>query len=66
MDDIVLALGGRVYLAKDARLSPDRFRRMYPRLDDWLRIKRSVDPHGRFRSDLSRRLGLDIRHDHEA
>jgi FAD/FMN-containing dehydrogenase len=62
MDDIVLALGGRVYLAKDARLSPDRFRRMYPRLDDWLRIKRSVDPHGRFRSDLSRRLGLDIRH----
>ena len=58
LDDIVLAFGGRVYLAKDARLSSDRFSRMYPRLRDWLRVKRAVDPHGRFSSDLARRLGL--------
>jgi FAD/FMN-containing dehydrogenase len=58
LDDIVLECGGRVYLAKDARLSSTRFRRMYPRLDEWMRIKRQVDPEDRFRSGLSERLGL--------
>jgi FAD/FMN-containing dehydrogenase len=58
LDDIVLEYGGRVYLAKDARLSADRFRRMYPRLGEWQRVKQVVDPHERFTSDLSRRLGL--------
>ena len=58
LDEIVLEYGGRVYLAKDARLSPDRFRRMYPRLGEWRRVKQVVDPHERFSSDLSRRLGL--------
>ncbi len=60
LDEVVLELGGRVYLAKDARLAPDRFRRMYPRLDEWLSVKRAIDPGGRFSSDLSRRLGLSV------
>jgi FAD/FMN-containing dehydrogenase len=59
LDEIVLRFGGRVYLAKDARLAPERLRAMYPRLDDWLRVKRAVDPRGRFSSDLSRRLDLE-------
>jgi len=59
LDDVVLKFRGRVYLAKDARLAPESFRQMYPRLNDWLRVKKAVDPGGRFRSDLSRRLGLD-------
>lgn len=59
LDDVVLKFGGRVYLAKDARLAPERLRSMYPRLDDWLRVKHVVDPGGRFSSDLSRRLGLN-------
>ena len=59
MDEIVLRYGGRVYLAKDARLAPERFRSMYPRLGEWLRVKYAVDPDGRFSSDLSARLGLD-------
>ena len=58
LDEIVLEYGGRVYLAKDARLSADRFRRMYPRFDEWRRVKETVDPRERFTSDLSRRLGL--------
>lgn len=58
LDDIVIECGGRVYLAKDARLAAERLRAMYPRLNDWLRVKRAVDPDGRFSSDLSRRLGL--------
>ena len=59
LDEMVLRFGGRVYLAKDARLAPKRLRAMYPRLDEWLRIKHAVDPLGRFSSDLSFRLGLD-------
>jgi len=57
-DDLVLEHGGRVYLAKDACLDPERFRLMYPRFAEWLEIKRRVDPGDRFRSELSRRLGI--------
>jgi FAD/FMN-containing dehydrogenase len=58
LDEIVSSCSGRVYLAKDARLTPAAFRQMYPRLGEWLRVKRAVDPHGRFSSDLSRRLDV--------
>lgn len=58
LDEIVLQHGGRVYLAKDARLSAESFHAMYPRHAEWLRIKNSVDPQNRFSSSLSRRLGI--------
>jgi FAD/FMN-containing dehydrogenase len=58
LDEVVLQHEGRVYLAKDARLGAAGFRRMYPRLDEWLRIKTQVDPENRFDSDLARRLEL--------
>jgi FAD/FMN-containing dehydrogenase len=59
LDKIVLRHGGRLYLAKDSRMSAESLRQMYPKLEDWLKIKREVDPEGKFSSDLSRRLGLD-------
>jgi decaprenylphospho-beta-D-ribofuranose 2-oxidase len=58
LDSIVLQHGGRVYLAKDARLSPETFRRMYPRYQEWLKIKQQFDPDSRFSSSLSRRLEM--------
>jgi decaprenylphospho-beta-D-ribofuranose 2-oxidase len=58
LDEQVLAAGGRVYLAKDSRLGAATFRRMYPRLEDFLRVRRRVDPDGLFTSDLARRLQL--------
>ena len=58
LDGWVIEKGGRVYLAKDAALSASSFQRMYPRLEQWLRVKSQVDPHHRFGSDLSRRLGI--------
>lgn len=59
LDEIVLHHGGRVYLAKDARLSADSFRAMYPRCGEWRKIKNEVDPNNKFSSSLSRRLGID-------
>ncbi|RMG18002.1 MAG: FAD-binding oxidoreductase [Deltaproteobacteria bacterium] len=58
LDRIVLDAGGRVYLAKDARLDPLTFRRMYPEYERWLAIRRRVDPEGRLASALSRRLEI--------
>lgn len=58
LDRIVLDGGGRVYLAKDATLSPDAFRAMYPHADEFLRVKEQVDPDGVLSSSLARRVGL--------
>jgi decaprenylphospho-beta-D-ribofuranose 2-oxidase len=58
LDQLVAEAGGRVYLAKDSRLDPDRLRAMYPCLDDFERVCRRVDPEGVLQSDLSRRLGI--------
>jgi len=58
LDEIVLRHGGRVYLAKDARLSAASFRAMYPRYDEFMIVKKSVDPENRFGSSMSRRLEI--------
>ncbi len=58
LDERVISAGGRVYLAKDSRVDAAAFRRMYPRLNDFLDVRRSIDPGGVFTSDLARRLRL--------
>ncbi|MBK5288704.1 MAG: FAD-binding oxidoreductase [Acidimicrobiia bacterium] len=57
-DEMVLQVGGRVYLAKDARTRPENLGRMYPRLPEWREVRHRLDPDHRIASDLSRRLGL--------
>ena len=57
-DRVLLEAGGRLYLAKDARAGAGTIRRMYPRLEEWLAVKKRIDPEGRFSSDLSRRLEI--------
>lgn len=59
LDAIVVDHGGRLYLAKDARMSAEVFRAGYPGLDKFLALRREVDPDGRFSSLLSQRLELD-------
>ncbi len=58
LDNITLRHSGRVYLAKDALLSPENFREMYPRYDEWRAVKTQLDPHEKFASVLSRRLEI--------
>ena len=58
LDEIVLKHQGRVYLAKDARLSPETFRQMYPSFAEWLKIKKQIDPDNKFTSSLARRLQM--------
>jgi decaprenylphospho-beta-D-ribofuranose 2-oxidase len=58
LDNIVMAAGGRHYLAKDAHTTPLAIRRGYPRLDEWKQVQQSVDLDRRWQSDLARRLEL--------
>ena len=56
LDKEIVSEGGRIYLAKDSRQSPEIFRESYPMLDDWLEIKRELDPYKIFMSDSFIRL----------
>jgi FAD/FMN-containing dehydrogenase len=58
LDAQVADVGGRIYLGKDSFLEAAMLRRMYPRLSEWLAVKRTWDPTGLFTSDLARRLEL--------
>ena len=56
LNDLVLAEGGRIYLAKDAFTRREHFQKMEPRLGEWQAIRRRWDPEGRLRSAQSERL----------
>ncbi len=58
LDAIVADHGGRLYLAKDARMGGDFFRRSYPRLAEFQALRAGLDPGGTFWSAQSRRLGI--------
>ena len=51
LDEIVAAVGGRLYPAKDARMSGSHFRRFYPQ---WEELRPFIDP--RFSSSFWRRV----------
>lgn len=58
LDKRVLEFGGRLYTAKDNRTTAEMFHAMYPRIDEWIAVRRKVDPDGVFVSDMARRLEL--------
>ena len=58
LDRILLSHGGRLYLAKDSMTTAPTFKAMYPRLPEFVNIKRKYDPTCRFNSSQARRLGI--------
>ncbi|HEV8458476.1 MAG TPA: D-arabinono-1,4-lactone oxidase, partial [Methylomirabilota bacterium] len=56
LNALVIAAGGRVYLAKDAITRAEDFAAMMPRLGEWKAIRDKWDPGRRFRSAQSVRL----------
>jgi decaprenylphospho-beta-D-ribofuranose 2-oxidase len=59
LDRMVLDSGGRIYLAKDARMSEAAFKRGYSGWEAFQTVRESFGARGRFASRQSRRLGLD-------
>lgn len=58
LDELVATQGGRVYLAKDARLDARLVDAMYPGRAEWAALLDRFDPERCFTSSLSRRLAL--------
>lgn len=59
LDSVVLAAGGRHYLAKDSRMAAEVLAAGYPEFGTWDKLRAELDPEGRFRSDLFRRLSRE-------
>ena len=58
LDKVVRDYGGRVYLAKDARMSEETFKAGYPRWQEFEGVRAQYHAIGKFASTQSRRLGL--------
>ncbi|MBV9353449.1 MAG: FAD-binding oxidoreductase [Mycobacterium sp.] len=58
LDRRVVEFGGRLYTGKDSRTTAETFHAMYPRIDEWIALRRKVDPLRVFASDMARRLEL--------
>jgi FAD/FMN-containing dehydrogenase len=56
LNAMVVDHGGRIYLAKDAFTSEAMFRKMYPKLEAFMSIRRRLDPEQTLSSALSQRL----------
>ena len=56
LNEHLISIGGRVYLAKDAFTRPGHFRAMEPRLDAFLEVRSRWDPDRRLRSAQSVRV----------
>lgn len=58
LDELVLAAGGRLYLTKDSRMTPETFHASYPRIAEFEAVRTTYGAQGVFVSTQSKRLGL--------
>ena len=54
--DIVLKVGGRPHWAKDHKITAAEFSSMYPKWNDFCRIRQQLDPNGMFLNDNLKRV----------
>ena len=59
LDQLIIQNYGRFYLAKDSIQSHEVFKNSYPKYEEWLSIKKDLDPKNIFYSDLSQRLKIE-------
>lgn len=59
LDAMVLDHGGRIYLAKDARMNMQTFKRSYSRWEAFQSIRAQYGALGKFTSRQSQRIGLE-------
>ncbi|MBC8769837.1 FAD-binding oxidoreductase [Arenibacter sp. BSSL-BM3] len=58
LDEIVVNRGGRIYLAKDARVAKDTFEKGYPKIEIFRNIRKKYKMNEKFNSIQSKRLGI--------
>ena len=58
LDKLIADSNGRIYLAKDSRMSSNIFKATYKDYSKWRKIKEASDPKNIFYSDLAKRLLL--------
>ena len=60
-EEALYALSGRPHWGQVNYLTGDLVRSMYPRFDDWLRVRERLDPQGTFDSPFTKRVGISRR-----
>ena len=58
LDKVVIANGGKIYLAKDARMREETFKNSYSDWEKFMQIRNETGASKKFRSLLSERLGI--------
>jgi decaprenylphospho-beta-D-ribofuranose 2-oxidase len=56
MIDCGIRYGSKIHLPKDSVLTRDQFKQIYPRHQEFMTIKKRLDPDELFQSDMYRRL----------
>ncbi|MCX6199254.1 MAG: FAD-binding oxidoreductase [Bacteroidetes bacterium] len=57
LDEVVLKLGGRIYLAKDARMNLTAMEKGYPKLQEFQNVVKKFNPTKKFSSAQAERIG---------
>jgi hypothetical protein len=58
LDAMVIDMGGRIYLSKDALMSEATFKATYPQWEQFEVVRAKYGAIGKFASQQSKRLGL--------
>ena len=60
LNEVVVSVGGRIYLTKDSLTRREDYQQMDPRLGEFQRVRRKWDPDGKLRSAQSVRVFGDL------